>query len=57
MIFFLLKFVYENLNFLKNYNPLMNLKWNDKDKVWMNPKLFTQEFEPIHPDLILKENE
>ncbi len=53
----LLKSIYGNLNFLKDYNPLLNLKWNDKDKIWMNHKLFNEKFEPIYPDLIKKENE
>ena len=51
----LIKSVFGNLDFLKKYNPLKNLKWNGKDKIWMNHKLFTQKFEPIYPDLILKE--
>ena len=42
---------------IKKYNPLKNLKWNDEDKIWMNYKLFTEKFEPIYPDLILKEKE
>jgi len=48
----LLKSVYGNLDFLKDYNPLLNLIWNDKDKIWMNHKLFNEKFEPIYPDLI-----
>jgi len=51
----LLKSVYGNLDFLKDYNPLLNLKWNDKDKIWMNHKLFNEKFEPIYPDLIKKD--
>ena len=47
----LLKSVYGGLDFLKEYNPLKNLKWNSKDKQWMNHKLFNQKFEPIYPDL------
>jgi len=50
----LLKSVYGNLNFLKEYNPLLNLIWNDQDKIWMNHKLFNEKFEPIYPDLIKK---
>ena len=52
----LLKNVYGTLNFLDSYNPLKNLKWNDKDKIWMNHKLFNEKFEPIYPDLIPEEN-
>jgi len=51
----LIKSIYGELDFLKKYNPLKNLKWNPKDKKWMNPKLFTQKFEPIYPDLFPKE--
>jgi len=50
----LLKSVYGNLDFLKGYNPLLNLIWNDRDKIWMNHKLFNEKFEPIYPDLIKK---
>ncbi|MFX0038444.1 MAG: hypothetical protein ACFFCY_04550 [Promethearchaeota archaeon] len=52
----LLKHVYGNLDFLKEYNPLKNLKWNEKDKIWMNHKLFNEKFEPIYPDLNFKDN-
>jgi len=52
----LLKSVYGNLNFLKKYNPLLNLKWNAKDKIWMNHKLFNEKFEPLYPDLIFEDN-
>ncbi|MFX1356661.1 MAG: hypothetical protein ACFFA8_05190 [Promethearchaeota archaeon] len=48
----LLKSVYGNLKFLEEYNPLKNLIWNDKDKIWMNHKLFNEKFEPFYPDLI-----
>ena len=48
----LLKSVYSNLDFLTSYNPLKNLNWNKKDKIWMNHKLFTEKFEPIYPDLL-----
>ena len=51
----LIKNIYGNVNFLDSYNPLKNLKWNNKDKIWMNHKLFTEKFEPIYPDLIPKE--
>ncbi len=51
----LIKSIFGKLDFLKKYNPLKNLKWNEEDKIWMNHKLFTEKFEPIYPDLILKE--
>ena len=34
--------------------PGGTLIWNDKDKIWMNHKLFNEKFEPIYPDLIPK---
>ena len=40
----------------KRYNPLINLRWNNKDKIWMNNKLYNEKFEPLYPDLIPKEN-
>ena len=51
----LLKNIFGDLKFLKDYNPLFNLKWNKKDKIWMNHKLFTKDFEPIYPNLIPKD--
>jgi len=50
----LIKSIYGGLDFLKSYNPLKNLEWNKQKKRWMNPKVFTSKFEPIHPDLISK---
>ncbi|MFX1373742.1 MAG: hypothetical protein ACFFCE_17985 [Promethearchaeota archaeon] len=47
----LLRDIYGDLSFLESYNPLINLKWNNKDKIWMNHKLFTEKFERIYPDL------
>ena len=41
-----------DLAFLDLYNPLKNLIWNEKDKIWMNHKLYTSKFEPIYPDLL-----
>lgn len=40
----LLKSIYRDLDFLKTYNPLKNLKWNEKDKIWMNHKFFGEKF-------------
>jgi hypothetical protein len=48
---YLLKSIYKNLDFLKSYNPLKNLIWNNKDKKWMNHKLFTDKFEKRYPPL------
>ena len=53
----LLKSIYGNLNFLNEYNPLKNLRWNPKDKIWMNNKLFNERFEPIYHDLIPEEKD
>lgn len=48
----IIKSVYGNLDFLKEYNPLNNLRWNEKDKIFMNHKLFNEKFEPIYPKMI-----
>jgi len=48
----LLKSTLGNLNFLEQYNPLKNLIWNEKDKKWMNHKLFTKKNEKIYPKLV-----
>ena len=50
----ILKSIFKDLNF-KKYNPLKNLKWNPKDKIWMNHKVLTGKFEPIYPDLYFSE--
>ncbi len=50
----ILKSLFKDLNFEK-YNPLKNLKWNHKDKIWMNHKILTQKFEPIYPDIYFSE--
>jgi len=52
----LLKNIYSNLEFLDEYNPFQNLEWNEKDKIWMNWKLFDEEFNFIYPDLIRKKS-
>jgi len=52
----LIESIFGNLDFLKEYNPLTNLKWNPKDKIWMNHKLFTEKFEKIYPDLFFRED-
>lgn len=46
----LIKSVYGGMVFQKLYNPLKNLEWNEQEKRWMNPKVFTSKFEPIYPD-------
>ena len=52
----LLKEIYGSLDFLDSYNPLINLKLNDKDKIWINHKLFNEKFEKIYPDLFYGAN-
>jgi len=44
-------------NFPKKYNPLKNLIWNDKNKKWMNHKLFGKVFDYLYPELIYEEKE
>jgi len=41
---------------LKSYNPLKNLIWNDKDKMWRNHKLFDNKFRKIYPSLFPNDN-
>ncbi len=47
----LIKATFGHINFSK-YNPLNNIKWNEKDKIWKNVKLFNENFEPQYPNLI-----
>jgi hypothetical protein len=47
----LIKSIFKDLKFLETYNPLTNLIWNSKDKRWRNHKLFTENFEPVYPDM------
>ncbi|TFG03469.1 MAG: hypothetical protein EU542_01980 [Promethearchaeota archaeon] len=35
----------------ENYNPLNNLIWDPKKKIWKNHKLFGPRFEYLYPDL------
>ncbi len=53
----LIKSVFGNLDFLKAYNPLKNLKWKEEDKIWLNQNIFSKENGFIYPDLIFKESE
>ena len=48
----LIKSTFGNLDFLKTYNPLKNLKWNKIDKIWRNHNIFSKEHGFIYPDLI-----
>ena len=47
----ILKEIYGDLDFLKQYNPLINLEWNKKDNIWINPKLFDEKFNFLYPEL------
>lgn len=49
-----LKSIFGSLDFLKSYNPLNNLIWKDKDRIWINHKLFDGKFNKIYPDLFPK---
>jgi len=46
----LIKNVYGGIS-LNSYNPLINLKWNKTDKIWMNHKQYLENFKVIYPDL------
>ena len=43
--------VFKGVDLKNNYNPLLNLKWNDFDKIYMNHKLFGENFTPQYPKL------
>jgi hypothetical protein len=53
----LLKSIYGDLDFLKTYNPLKNLKWSEIDQKWLNHKLFGEDFKPKYPNLTSEESE
>ena len=53
----LLQSIYGNLDILREYNPLKNLIWNEKDKKWMNHKLYTEKMEKLYPDLFYEKGE
>ena len=44
--------IYREQDILKKYNPYKNLNWNEKDKKWMNIKLFGENLEKKYPSLI-----
>ena len=43
--------IFKGFDLKNNYNPLINLKWNDFDKIYMNHKLFGENFTPQYPKL------
>ncbi len=47
----LLNWIFGDLTFLDSYNPLINLRWNSTDKIWLNHKLYNEKFEKLYPDL------
>jgi len=48
----MLKSIFGNLDFLKEYNPLKNLIWNNLDKKWTNIKLYGENFGKKYPNLV-----
>jgi len=44
--------LFKDIDLENDYNPLINLKWNPIDKIWMNHKKFNEKFEPIYPPLV-----
>jgi len=40
----IIKSIFRDDSSLDSYNPLTNLIWNEKDKIWMNRKLFIKDF-------------
>jgi hypothetical protein len=48
----LLKRTFKDIDLEHEYNPLRNFRWNPLDKIWMNPKLFTEHFKPVYPSLV-----
>jgi len=43
--------VFKGVDLESDYNPLLNLEWNDFDKIYMNHKLFGENFTPQYPKL------
>ena len=46
-----LREIFKGFDLKNNYNPLINLQWNDIDKIYMNHKLFGENFKPQYPKL------
>lgn len=53
----LLKMCFENLDFLRYYRPTKNLRWNARDRIWMNLKPYDKHFEPQYPELVPREKD
>ncbi len=48
--------LFGDLSFREEYNPFQNLEWNKADKIWMNQKLFDEEFNFLYPELVAKKS-
>jgi len=46
-----LGYVFGGQDALKNYNPLANLTWSEKDNKWLPHKLFDEKGKPVYPSL------
>jgi len=51
------KRIYGDNKIYENYNPLTNLIWDPKKKIWKNHKLFGPRFEYLYPDLYYTQKE
>ena len=51
------KSVFGDNKIFETYNPLNNLIWDPKKKIWKNHKLFGPKFEYLYPDLNYNQNE
>jgi hypothetical protein len=52
-----LKTIFEDKKIIDGYNPLNNLIWDPKKKIWKNHKLFGPKFEYLYPDLNYNQGE
>ncbi len=48
--------VFGNDNDLNGYNPLLNLKWDKKNKLYRNHKLYDEKNKPVYPSLLAMKN-
>jgi len=46
-----LREIFKGFDLKNDYNPLINMEWNDFDKIYMNFKLFGENFTPNYPKL------
>jgi len=47
----LLEHLYDD-DTIEEYNPFKNLEWNKKDNIWMNVKLFDENFSKLYPKMV-----